>query len=71
MIIETLAAICQIHAGDTHQYGSTVNEIIYAQMECHAFYAKCTMKKDVRECMIERLENYKKKLAEQQALRGR
>lgn len=57
-IIQTIAMLCQIHAGDTHQYGSTVNEIVYEQMACHAFYAKCSHDKDISVCMIQRKQQF-------------
>jgi hypothetical protein len=53
-LIEITATLCQVMAGDSHQYGSTVQEVQASQRECHAFYAKCLQTKNIDICMIER-----------------
>lgn len=54
-ILNTIAALCAIRAGDW--------SLVAVQADCHAYYAEC-IKKDrtteaLRACMVERAKLYK------------
>ena len=54
-LVNLIAALCMLKAD------SSVHHVEYRQRNCHAFYAECTKKKNIRDCMIKREKDSLKK----------
>lgn len=55
-VLQLVADLCRVQAGDTHKWGSTVDEVKRTQLVCHSFYAKCLKDSAIDSCMIKRLD---------------
>lgn len=53
-VFKTIASLCMIMAGDNPSMDNMANIIEWKQVDCHSYYAECTKKSSLAECMIAR-----------------